>query len=64
MRERERDMLEEASSLMERALDIVATVMETRENIDENDGLAYDLRALYAGLSGLLYDVEEIGYDL
>ena len=64
MRERERDMLEEASSLMERALDIVATVMETRENIDENDGLAYDLRALYAGLSGLLDDVEEIGYDL
>jgi hypothetical protein len=64
MRERERDMLEEASSLMERALDIVATVMETRENVDENDGLAYDLRALYAGLSALLDDVEEIGYDL
>ena len=64
MRERERGMLEEAGSLMERALDIVASVVETRENVDENDGLGYDLRMLYAGLSGLIDDAEEIGYEL
>ena len=57
-------MLEEASSLVDRALNIVGTVLETRENMDENEGLAYDLHALYAGMSGLLDDIEGIADDL
>ena len=64
MRERERYMLEEASSLVDRALNIVATVLEARENMDENEGFAYDLHALYSGMSGILDDIEGIADDI
>ena len=63
MRDRERGMVAEVADLLDRATDIIATFIETRD-VDEEDALGYDLRILYSELNRLLDDAEELGHDL
>ena len=62
MRNRERALLEEVADKLVGSVDLVATVLEGRD--DEEGGVGYDLRILYAGLTGMLDDVEEFMYEL
>ena len=63
MRNRERMMLEAVSEKLQEAIDLVATIVEGRED-EEEDGVNFDLRMLYGGLIGLNDDVDEISYEL
>lgn len=63
MRKRERTLLDEVAEKLQVASELVATILEGREDEEEN-GVVFDLRMLYAGLSGMLDDVEEITYEL
>ena len=62
MRNRERMILDEVADKLQTAADLLATVLEGRE--DEEGGVNYDLRILYGGLIGMVDDVDEIQYDL
>ena len=63
MRNRERMLLEEVSDKVQAAIDIVATILEGRDDGAEG-GVNFDLHMLYAGLVGLNDDVDEISYEL
>ena len=63
MRNRERAMLADVSEKLQEATDIVATILEGREN-EEEGGVNFDLRMLYGGLVGMVDDVDEISYEL
>jgi hypothetical protein len=62
MRNRERAMLEDVANKLNDSADIVATLLEGRD--DEEGGVSYDLRILYTGLLGMVDDVDEISYEL
>ena len=62
MRNRERMILDEVADKLQTAADLLATVLEGRE--DEVGGVNYDLRILYGGLIGMVDDVDEIQYEL
>ena len=62
MRNRERAMLEDVANKLNDSADIVATLLEGRD--DEEGGISYDLRILYTGLLGMVDDVDEISYEL
>ena len=64
MRNRERLMMDEIVDLLDKSGDITATLIETRENYDEEDAAGYDLRVLYSELTRLREDAEDIGYEL
>ena len=64
MRNRERIMMDEIVDLLDKSGDITATLVETREGIDEEDAVGYDLRILYSELTRLRDDAEDIGYEL
>ena len=64
MRNRERLMMDEVVDLLDKSADITATLIETRENYDEEDAAGYDLRVLYSELTRLREDAEDIGYEL
>jgi hypothetical protein len=69
MREREREQLEEANVLVEKAISIIGALLETRNDVDEDDyheygGVSYDLRMLYSSLHLLCDDIEEIKHEL
>jgi hypothetical protein len=64
MRNRERARMDEVAEFLHRSADIIATLLETRENIDEEDAVGYDLRILYSELTRLSDDAEDIGYEL
>ena len=63
MRNRERAMLADVSEKLQEATDIVATILEGREN-EEEGGVNFELRMLYGGLVGMVDDVDEISYEL
>jgi len=63
MRNRERAMLESVSEKVQEAIDLVATILEGREN-EEEGGVNFDLRMLYGGLVGMVDDIDEISYEL
>ena len=63
MRNRERAMLADVSEKLQEATDIVATILEGREN-EEEGGVNFDLRMLYGGLVGMVDDIDEISYEL
>lgn len=63
MRNRERAMLESVSEKIQEAVDLVATILEGREN-EEEGGVNFDLRMLYGGLVGMVDDIDEISYEL
>jgi hypothetical protein len=64
MRNRERKLLEDLVATLSNSVDIVAAIIEARENVNDEDPIAYDLRALYLGLQELMDDVEDIEDDL
>jgi hypothetical protein len=59
IRNRERMILEEVVEKLQVASDLVATILEGRAD-DEDDGVNFGLRMIYAGLAGLIDDVEEV----
>ena len=63
MRNRERALLDEVADKLQTASDLVATILEGRED-EEESGVNFDLRMLYGGLIGLVDDVDEINYEL
>jgi hypothetical protein len=62
MRNRERTMIENAGDHLESAMDLVAAVLETRD--DDEDGIGYELRILYTKINDCIDDTREIGYDI
>ena len=62
MRNRERAMLEEVINKLHASADIVATLLENRD--DEEGGVSYDLRVLYTTILSLIDDADEIYYEL
>ena len=64
MRNRERGLLEDLIASLSSAMDTVAFIIETRESVNDEDPIVYDLHALYLGIHMLIDDVEDIGYDL
>ena len=62
MRNKERVMIENAEDHLESALDLVATVLESRP--DDEDGVAYDLRVLYSKINDCMDDTRDISYDI
>ena len=62
MRNRERMMIETAEEHLDSAMDLVSAVLESR--YEEDDGVAYDLRVLYARIHDLVEDARDISYDL
>jgi hypothetical protein len=62
MRNRERAMLEEVGNKINESADVVATLLEGRD--DEEGGVGYDLRILYTNLLSMIDDVDEISYEL
>ena len=64
MRNREQEMLKDVVAALSDAIDIVATILEARESVNEDDPTIYDLNTLYLGLHTLMDDVEDIGYDI
>jgi hypothetical protein len=64
MRNRERVLLEDLVTALADSVDIVATLIEARESVSDEDPIAYDLRALYLGLHTLMDDAEDIERDL
>ena len=63
IRHRERMILEEVVEKLQVASDLVATILEGRED-EEEGGVNFDLRMLYGGLTGMIDDVEEISDEL
>jgi len=63
MRDRERGMVAEVADLLDRATDIIATFIETRD-IDEEDALGYDLRIIYSELNRLRDVIKDMEYEL
>ena len=63
MRDRERGMVAEVADLLDRATDIIATFIETRD-IDEEDALGYDLRVIYSELNRLRDVIKDMEYEL
>ena len=63
MRNKERTMIVSAEDFLQSAMDLVATVLETRYEDDEG-GVAYDLRVLYSKINDCIDDTREIAYDL
>ena len=51
------------SEKVQEAIDLVATILEGREN-EEEGGVNFDLRMLYGGLVGMVDDIDEISYEL
>ena len=62
MRNKERVMIENAEDHLESALDLVATVLESRP--DDEDGVSYDLRVLYSKIRDCIEDTRDINYDI
>ena len=62
MRNRERAMLENVANKINEAADVIATLLEGRD--DEESGVGYDLRILYTNLLSMMDDVDEISYEL
>ena len=62
MRNKERVMIENAEEHLESALDLIATVLESRP--DDEDGVSYDLRVLYSKVHDCIDDTRDISYDL
>jgi hypothetical protein len=63
MRDRERGMVAEVADLLDRATDIIATFIETRD-IEEEDALGYDLRIIYSELNRLRDVIKDMEYEL
>ena len=63
MRNKERTMIVDAEDFLQSAIDLVATVLEVRYEDDEG-GVAYDLRVLYAKINDCIDDAREIAYDI
>jgi hypothetical protein len=62
MRNRERAMLENVANKINESADVIATLLEGRD--DEESGVGYDLRILYTNLLSMMDDVDEISYEL
>ena len=62
MRNRERAMLENVANKINESADVIATLLEGRD--DEESGVGYDLRILYTNLLSMIDDVDEISYEL
>ena len=63
MRDRERGMVAEVADLLDRATDIIATFIETRDS-EEEDALGYDLRIIYSELNRLRDVIKDMEYEL
>lgn len=63
MRDRERGMVAEVADLLDRATDIIATFIETRD-MDEEDAFGYDLRIIYSELNRLRDVIKDMEYEL
>ena len=63
MRNRERILLDEVNEKIREATDIVASILEGRDDDDEG-GVNFDLRMLYGGLIGMGDDIEDISNDI
>ena len=63
MRNRERILLDEVNEKIREATDIVASILEGRDDDDEG-GVNFDLRMLYGGLIGMGDDIEDISDDI
>ena len=55
-------MIENAEEHLESALDLIATVLESRP--DDEDGVSYDLRVLYSKVHDCIDDARDISYDI
>ena len=64
MRNRERILLDEVSEKIRDATDIVASILEGRDDDDDEGGVNFDLRMLYGGLIGMGDDIEDISNDI
>ena len=62
MRDRERGMIAEVNDLLDRAGDIIAILVETRD-VDEEDEVGYDLRIIYSELNRLIDVIKDMEYD-
>ena len=62
MRNIELMMIETAEEHLDSAMDLVSAVLESR--YEEDDGVAYDLRVLYARIHDLVEDARDISYDI
>jgi len=62
MRDRERSMIAEVADLLDRAGDVIAILVETR-NVDEEDEVGYDLRIIYSELNRLIDIIKDMEYD-
>ena len=60
MRNRERILLDEVNEKIREATDIVASILEGRDDDDDEGGVNFDLRMLYGGLIGMGDDIEDI----
>jgi hypothetical protein len=55
-------MIAEVADLLDRAGDVIAILVETR-NVDEEDEVGYDLRIIYSELNRLIDIIKDMEYD-